>query len=159
DAVQRRYANSNGDALDQDPASDLARPFETLYDLGLLGSSDAGPDVGEKIQHFRPPGHRLAAHAAPPTPQSEHYLPPPVLTFLRRPEQRGRELIVGNGCAVPSSLRRSGLPRSGRSTDGQQPRRNDLSGQRAEGPVRRRLAAILAADVVGYSRLVEQDEA
>jgi adenylate cyclase len=29
----------------------------------------------------------------------------------------------------------------------------------AEGRVRRRLAAILAADVVGYSRLMEQDEA
>jgi adenylate cyclase len=29
----------------------------------------------------------------------------------------------------------------------------------AEGRVRRRLAAIPAADVVGYSRLMEQDEA
>jgi class 3 adenylate cyclase len=31
--------------------------------------------------------------------------------------------------------------------------------QMAEGRLRRRLAAILASDVVGYSRLMEQDEA
>jgi class 3 adenylate cyclase len=158
DAVHRRYANSNGDTFDQGAASDLARPFETLYDLGLLGSCDAGPDAAERIQHFRPPGHGLGDHAGRTMPESEHYFLHPVLNFLLRPQQRSRELIVGNGCAVPSSLRRSGPPRSGKAADRQQSRRSDLSGQRAEGPVRRRLAAILAADVVGYSRLMEQDE-
>jgi adenylate cyclase len=38
-------------------------------------------------------------------------------------------------------------------------RRAIFSGQKPEGPVRRRLAAILAADVVGYARLMEHDEA
>jgi class 3 adenylate cyclase len=50
---------------------------------------------------------------------------------------------------VPSSLHLS-LARHSRSGD---------SSEQTEEPVQRRLAAILAADVVGYSRLMEQDEA
>ena len=141
-------------------ASDLTRPFETLYELGLLGSSDeAVRNSTQKIQHFRPPGHGLGDHAGRTMPESEHYFLHPVLNFLLRPQQRSRELIVGNGCVVPSGLRRSGLPRSGSPADGQKSRRSDLPEHSTEGPVRRRLAAILAADVVGYSRLMEQDEA
>jgi class 3 adenylate cyclase len=149
DAAHRRYASGNGDVVDDGSAGGPTRPLETLYELGLLGYGDAVPDSAERIQIFRPPGHGLSDHAGRTMPESDHYFLHPVLHFLLRPQQRSRELIVGNGCPVPSGLRgpSSVSPRS------------EPSGQRAEGPVRRRLAAILAADVVGYSRLMEQDEA
>jgi class 3 adenylate cyclase len=82
-------------------------------------------------------------------PESEHYFLHPVLTFLLRPQQRSRELIVGNGCPVPSGLRGRGPSRSENPADKHPFPTSDLSGQKPEGPVRRRLAAILAADVVG----------
>jgi class 3 adenylate cyclase len=148
DVAHRRYAESIGDAFDRESASDLTRPFETLYDLGLLGFSDTASDSTEKVQHFKPPGHGLGDHAGRTLPESEHYLLHPVLNFLLRPQQRSREFIVGNGYGAPSRP-----PRPGPSL------RADLPGQKAEGPVRRRLAAILAADVVGYSRLLARDEA
>ena len=150
DAVQRQYANSNGDGSDRGAASDLTRPFETLYELGLLGISDTGPDATKKIQHFKRPGHGLGDHAGRTMPESEHYFLHPVLTFLLRPQQRSRKLVVGDGCPVPIGLRHPSLPHSGNRSN---------RDRRAEEPVRRRLAAILAADVVGYSRLMEQDEA
>jgi class 3 adenylate cyclase len=159
DAAHRRYANGKGDAFDQGSASDLTRPFETLYELGLLGSSDAAPESPEKLQHFKPPGRGLGDHAGRTMPESEHYFLHPVLTFLLRPQQRSRELIVGNGCPVPSGLRRRGPSRSENPADKHPFPTSDLSGQKPEGPVRRRLAAILAADVVGYARLMEHDEA
>jgi class 3 adenylate cyclase len=159
DAAHRRYAKSDGDTFDRGSASDLTRPFETLYELGLFGSSDTSPDSPEKIQHFRPPGHGLGDHAGRTMPESEHYFLHPVLNFLLRPQQRSRELVVGNGCSVPSGLRRSGVSRSGALADRSPIPKSELSRPKAEGPVRRRLAAILAADVVGYSRLMEQDEA
>src|SRR4029077_6196946 len=84
DAAQRQYADSNGDGSDRGAPSDLTRPFETLYELGLLGISDAGPDAGEKMQHFKRPGHGLGDHAGRTMPESEHYFLHPVLTFLLR---------------------------------------------------------------------------
>src|SRR5262249_38480834 len=121
--------------------------------------SDTGPDSTEKTQHFRPPGHGLGDHTGRTMPESEQYFLHPVLNFLLRPQQRSREFIVGNGCSVPSGRHRPSLPHPANRSDRHHSRRTDPSSPRADGPVRRRLAAILAADVVGYSRLMEQDEA
>src|SRR5262249_20186264 len=151
DGARRPYANGNGDAVDDGAASDdPTRPFETLYELGLLGYGDGVPDSGERIQTFRPPGHGLSEHAGRTMPESDCYFLHPVLHSPRLPQQRSRELIGGNGCPVPSGLRRPAASPAGR----RDVRQDDRSGQKAEGPVRRRLAAILAADVVGYSRLM-----
>ena len=152
DAAHRPYAKGNGD---EGSAGDPMRPFETLYELGLLGYGDAVADSAERIQIFRPPGHGLSEHAGRTMPESDHYFLHPVLHFLLRPQQRSRELIVGNGCPVPADLRRPAASPAGR----RDVRQDERPEQKAEGPVRRRLAAILAADVVGYSRLMERDEA
>src|SRR5262249_7324607 len=61
--------------------------------------------------------------------------------------------------SVPSGRHRPSQLHPANRSDRHHSRRSDRSGQKAERPVRRRLAAILAADVVGYSRLMEQDEA
>lgn len=101
ETVSREYADSQGDAIDQETASDLTRPFETLYELGLLGVVDTAPDTTERIQHFKAPGHGLGDHADRTMPESEYYLLHPVLNFLLGPHRRSRALIAGNGYPVP----------------------------------------------------------
>jgi hypothetical protein len=84
-----------------DSASDLCRPFETLYDLGLLGFAWHVPDSTTVTQRFRPPGQGVRDAAERTLPDSELFVLHPVLHHLVKRERRSARFIIGSELPLP----------------------------------------------------------
>lgn len=78
----------------------ITKPFETLYELGLLGVASHDAEGDELHQEFRAPGQGLTAAADRTLPQSEKYFVHPVLHHLLAPEARTAHTCIGNGLPV-----------------------------------------------------------
>lgn len=82
--------------IDFDTPSDMTRPFETLYDLGLLGVVRPKPDSNEYVQAFQSPGRGLDNPENRDLPESAVYLLHPVLTKWLLHGHRNKHFVVGD---------------------------------------------------------------
>jgi hypothetical protein len=91
------YQKRQAISYELDGASEIANPFETLYGLGLFGVELTLHDSSETVQQFEPPGHGLREQVSRTLPPSDRYFLHPILSYLQRPNQSSRDVIVGNG--------------------------------------------------------------
>lgn len=94
------YVQSRSDLYDPDAASDLTRPFATLYKLGLLGITLRKTGTKEIIQYFMPPGRGLSNPKNRDLPESKLYVIHPVLNHLLPRNRKSDEMIIGNDLPV-----------------------------------------------------------
>ena len=76
--------------------SDIAQPFATMYELGLLGRIDKDHATDELIQLFERPGQAGTTGRERELPDSSQYLLHPILTNLIIPDRKRRGAIIGN---------------------------------------------------------------
>jgi hypothetical protein len=91
------YRKRQAISYELDGDSEIANPFETLYGLGLFGVELTLHDSSETIQQFEPHGHGLRELVSRKLPPSARYFLHPILSYLQRPNQSSRDIIVGNG--------------------------------------------------------------
>ena len=94
------YINSRTDYFEPDEASDLTRPFETLYQLGLIGIAQRDIGKKERIQHFESPGRGLSNPKSRHLPEAALYFIHPTLTHLLHRDCKSDQMIVGNELPV-----------------------------------------------------------
>jgi len=94
------YIESRDDLYDPSAASDLTKPFATLYELGLLGISQRKIGTKENLQFFELPGKGLSDPEDRELPKSNLYLIHPVLNHLLPRERKSDKMIVGKDLYV-----------------------------------------------------------
>jgi hypothetical protein len=75
-------------------------PFETLYDLGLLGYVQEVPGTDRCIQQFRRPGQGLSQTNKRTLPESPYYFTHPVIHHLLPPCAEKAKFIIGHELKV-----------------------------------------------------------
>lgn len=94
--IRDHFISSQDESFDFGAPSDLTRPFETLFDLGLLGIVRPKPDSRDLVQEFQPPGKGLEDAENRELPDSNTYLLHPVLSKWLSHGQRSNRLVVGD---------------------------------------------------------------
>ncbi|MES9971922.1 MAG: hypothetical protein ABW092_17950, partial [Candidatus Thiodiazotropha sp.] len=74
----------------------LNTPFETLYDLGLLGYVQEVPGTDRRIQQFRRPGQGLSQSNKRSLPESPYYFIHPVLHHLLPATAEKAKFVIGH---------------------------------------------------------------
>ena len=143
------------------PALDHRRFLEAVLWLARTGAP--WRDLPPELMNWR-----TACSAAVEDPLHRHRRPrrpatrrpdPAGLGQLRLPSVTPRPLAAWSAALVRAAIRARPLASSEKRVAGTLPAGNAGRCVMADVHAERRLAAILAADVVGYSRLIEQDEA
>ena len=86
--------------VDLDAASDLTRPFETLFSLGLLGYARRKPNSNSYDQHFLAPGQALDEPENRALPNSDLFFLHPILTDWIPHSSPENEVVVGQGLSI-----------------------------------------------------------
>ena len=84
------------------PKSDccITKPFETLFELGLLGFIRELPDSDRCLQQFRIPGQGLSQATDRALPESRFYLVHPIIHHLLPAKHSKSRMRIGNQLSV-----------------------------------------------------------